>query len=543
MTIRYIIGDSMLNPQEDIQEDIARKVIYLIFSAKAWINRRVDSVSFSDPASITRRVSVDLTIPEIIVDGQRLDGCILLPIAMLQKSDMANLSTQTEHNDTWSLCSFEDTRDISYLMLKWWQQKCEVEITYNEHEWRQAVLDFDPGKETGDDLEWLMAKVDPKSTGEDSRKKAFRALARILARDRILFARVPWPPGGGKGGDVRVFKFTYDRPFRPNSTKEVRELTPSGESTSRRYPTISNTQMVITAANPNYARHYHLEFTVPSDVAIVKAMLYDELTGFALSRLHSNQATRCDLFEEKHHGIRFDALVRAYFLLAPTRRSWTTAVFLTSLFATLILASIGITWWVGFPKINNSSKGVTEETIELAFPVVVAFASLLFAIFIQPEENNFSRFLLNCFRKWILYCITFVAIAITGATVAVMAEHPKSAGAIFTIDAIFASICFGRIWYAWHHFASFPVNENMYATQSVGHILDVVGRPRVIYQPLQLRAGACNNLRARSCLYEQVELDTNTRAKIKETLDDEFPDWKTDVDWWNGAGRYSPDRS
>ena len=200
-------------------EDCARKILYLIFKPQNWINRRVDSVYFPDFKSIARRVSVDTSIPEEGL-APYLDGMLTLPIARIQKGDMDNFSTQDEQNRTWSLCAWRKTRDIEICLLSEWARACRVE-SYIPHgeaagkSWFSRIIDATPrdaSAEQGEESEPTMGSVLSEYTESSDQSKAFLVLAKMLARDRIIFAQLD--PSVEHQCRRKVLKFSYERPVR-----------------------------------------------------------------------------------------------------------------------------------------------------------------------------------------------------------------------------------------------------------------------------------------------------------------------------------------
>lgn len=521
-----------MNSTERDLRKIARITICLIFSAKTWINRRVDSVSFSDPASITRHVSVDFTMPEILIDGPRVDGCVLIPIAMLQKSEMTNLSTQTEQNETWPLYALEDTLRIERYMLEYWQDRCAVKLGENRKKWIDDILKLDPEiDQSGDRFDQLIKTVTPWSSGgRDIRKSTFCALAKILARDRILFAKEEIPDARRVESGYRrcrVFKFTYDRPFSLVAKKTPDELAPASIRLNgkRRCWKITNVQMVITAASPTYARHYHMEFNVPSDVAISEAILYDERTGDPLSSLRHSHATRCDLYDKEDHQVAAHKLARAFFLLTPARRPWTTVTVILSAIVTLLLGGVGVAWYIVPP----SSTG--NNNINVAIPVLVALAGILFPVVAQPEENNFSRFLLRRFRQYTMACIATSAISIV-AGVCLLIVQPRCAWTPLVVGALFALPFTTIIGIACVKFSA-PLKTSVDDQASTTGIQSIARKPFVYYQPWQLKWG--RNKKINSYVFEQGEISQPlVRKKIEKNArkNRECHDWKIDANWW-----------
>lgn len=109
--------------------EAALQILRLIFFSKNWINRRVDTISFPDSLSITRRVSVDITVPDEIPvwDGQQI-----LPIAMINRAGTINFDCLDEHRDTWSLVTRDKEGEIAEELVSQWSARLDRMISVLE---------------------------------------------------------------------------------------------------------------------------------------------------------------------------------------------------------------------------------------------------------------------------------------------------------------------------------------------------------------------------------------------------------------------------
>lgn len=468
---------------EQDYRQIAEFALRLIFSSRAWINRRVDSVSFSDPSSMTRRTSIDCDIPGQSQNVPKLSSRILIPIAMLRKSSMVNFSTQDEQNRTWSLSALTETKEIERFMLDVWSHRCSVRIPGERRNWYSRIIDAND-----DDVSEIQAidatlqEFTDENNGPDQLSvNTYHVLAKLLARDRILFARLYADEGNAQNLGSHVLKLTYDRPLAvskeeaedlcalsekaqdPQQLNQTRfaRFRNLGHTVGERLGNVSNnallwfnpphTQFVITASNATYAKHYHLELTVPEDIAITKAALYDEIDGTILGPQRDEPATRCDLYGENHEVLVND-IARAFFQLQPIRRLWTHANWLASLAAVVALVAVGAAW-TSAPKPVSSSR-VADTT----WTLLVAFTSVLFMAVIQPEENNFSRFMLRPFRRLALWSAGVASLAIALGGALLIAEEPDAGGAILISGG---GICFfimaAQFWQVFAKFTRLPI--------------------------------------------------------------------------------------
>lgn len=407
---------------------IARLTIWLIFSAKSWINRRVDSVYFPDLMSITRHVSVDISIPNQARTSKTLDGLLLLPIATVQKGDMVNFSTEDEQKKTWPLYPLDETRTIEYLMLLEWARACDLEI--KDHTWIasriEAILDvntsYQKSRESTHEIINSL-RVSSLIQGSFRNTQAFLILVKMLARDRILFAKLD-----GDCPQNRILKFSYDRPvhFDPIEPQQLIHLghrflrgdpldreegdqqnTKERKRRWRRLIRLELTQMVVTAANASYAQQYHFQLTAPSGVAITKAALYDEVDAMVKSPCHCDPATRCDLYGQDKHELPMGTRGRAFLRFSAIRTSWMAAACGASFSAAFVLIFIGI--FTHYTGMTDAGSRIADAIPAL----IVAFGGVLFTVIMQPEDNNFARYLVKDFRLLALLGTGITAISIT----------------------------------------------------------------------------------------------------------------------------------
>jgi hypothetical protein len=97
------------------------RLLNLLVNADRWVHRRIESVTFHDDRSVSRRVSVDFTVPR---DAPRLtiNGCetLLIPLTTLRKKTLVHFDLRDEQGAPIPLLGLRQTQALTMVMMASW---------------------------------------------------------------------------------------------------------------------------------------------------------------------------------------------------------------------------------------------------------------------------------------------------------------------------------------------------------------------------------------------------------------------------------------
>lgn len=195
-----------------------------------WVDRRIESVTFQDPSSRLRRISVDLTYPERATPDYEPDGTpiYLVPLGILRKQPLVNFSLWDETNRALPLLTRGQNAEVAASVLVAYAERqanegdttlkgeAVPESLFDEFldiassdpsqaikAWEKLVSSPSPGSPTTPSLDkqWREALVvDPR----------FMALAYDSAIGFLVLTPVP-----NAAGQRRILKFRYEEQNAP----------------------------------------------------------------------------------------------------------------------------------------------------------------------------------------------------------------------------------------------------------------------------------------------------------------------------------------
>jgi len=246
---------------------VAVAVLQLLIRMQQWVHRRVESVVFQDGQSITRKVSIDFTVPEQapVVRAGRDMPVRLVPLAVMRKKTLVNFDLRDEEGRAVPHLELRQNQMLSATLLLAWAEEC---------------LQERPGPALERDLRAIVAG------DEQSRAAAYHRMRHAFWGDgdveqrRVLhdcpaFGLVLEQLNGyflllvgieGEFPDHRIIKVSYDeqRPSR-------RRLGPWARFSARMG--WRPTTYVLPAPSVTNGQSYHLHVSAPEGVDIVDAIL------------------------------------------------------------------------------------------------------------------------------------------------------------------------------------------------------------------------------------------------------------------------------
>jgi hypothetical protein len=257
---------------DEISPGLASYVGGLLLTPQTWIHRRVEQVSYLDPTTVRRRISIDFEIPATRF-ARNGAGPLYVPIALFAKRLLTGFDLRDSSGRSLAMVTKEENGRLSSAVLLGVARGLagdlvdSVEEEYiprlvraaddeeRERAWKRI---FQPGTSVGSHLE---------------AQPAFVALASDLALNFVLY--LPVQPR--EAGMRRIVKLGFD------SNRE--ELSPA--FFARLGWTAAEDAFVVPLAG--YSRSYHFELEAPPEMEITRGIFVAASeTASGDTRLESN---------------------------------------------------------------------------------------------------------------------------------------------------------------------------------------------------------------------------------------------------------------
>lgn len=188
------------NDLKEIPDDLALFLAGLVLSPQEWIHRRVEHVSYLDPATVSRRISVDFQVPSTAPKQ------LYLPIALLAKGKLTNFDLRDARGSSLPMLTAEENSSISASLLvavAGYYAGAQVASAVREHI-ASLVSTSEPSER---DRAWSrIFQEDTAKGGKLQSRPAFLALAHDLAMNFVLYL----PTTSGEIGNRRIVKLSFD---------------------------------------------------------------------------------------------------------------------------------------------------------------------------------------------------------------------------------------------------------------------------------------------------------------------------------------------
>ncbi|HEV8651524.1 MAG TPA: hypothetical protein VG276_19530 [Actinomycetes bacterium] len=389
--------------------DVGQGIFWMLSSSPEWVHRRREYVSFHDSATVSRRVRVELTVPDVTPRLGPLGGRVcLVPLAFLEKREFTNFDVRDEDGRTLPVLTADEAITVGTAALL--AAACHAlscELGGLDEGFADRVRDVVAGDwdEAGEHDE-----RDARFPMELRNGQVFWPLLERLASEFPVLVLLPECIG-----QRRILEFSYDE------TVDVRDLTVDAEDMQDQWigpkpkrllsrlasrlgwaPT-RITVPILAAAD---SKSYHFEARAPDGVEITEAALavgpdrkspshrHDWAPGGTPGvHLHVSHAVR---------GSKGDALIS----LRASRRGWLAFAWFSATVIALVLL-LGMLW---IPKLLSTPdhSGAAAAAFLLVLPGV--FATVL----VRPGEHAMASLLLLSVRGMLLTAglIAYVAAAL-----------------------------------------------------------------------------------------------------------------------------------
>lgn len=253
--------DSLLTDDEYLT---AAAVAALLADMRTWVHRRVEHAEIIDDVAVRRRVSIDLTVPEL-VEGMDARGALragkdgFVPLTFLKKERLRGFDLRAADGSPVPMLSRRDNGALATNVLV--SQAEAILETSLPPEMREALHLVAEGpepraREAFDS--WSRAAQDNRNPyqsrwSELVARPGFLAIGEALIGDFVVCAVADPHPGRRQ-----IFKLSYEEPFG----EDTRHLL------AWRWKVLS-----IAAPQATLADSYHLEVTAPADTELDAAWL------------------------------------------------------------------------------------------------------------------------------------------------------------------------------------------------------------------------------------------------------------------------------
>jgi len=389
---------------------VGQGIFWMLSASPEWVHRRREYVSFHDSATVTRRVRVELTVPDVTprLGPPRRRVC-LVPLTFLEKRELANFDVRDEDGRTIPVLTADETITVStaaLLAAACHAQGCELEQL--EDALIASVREVVQG---GGDEPEVAREHDARFPSVSRSSPVFGPILERLAWQFPVLVLLP-----DCVGQRRILEFSYDEAV------DVRDLVIDVEEMQDRWigpkPARllsrlaswlgwSPTRITVPVLSAADCQSYHFEARAPDGVEITEAALVVGPDRKSRSNRHAwapGGTPRVHLhISHAVSGSKGDALIS----LRASRRGWLAFAWFSASVIALVLL-VGMFW---IPTILTA-PGHSGATAAAAFLLVLpgVFATVL----VRPGEHAMASLLLLSVRGMLLIAglIAYVAAAL-----------------------------------------------------------------------------------------------------------------------------------
>lgn len=367
-------GDDLPTP---FCTEVGRRMLLAELEFSHWVLRRVEKVQFERDRSVSRRLSIDLSVRDdapVFVDGEG-KRYWLVPLSIMRRRTLVNLDLRDEDKRSMTMLGLRMTQKLDAAMLRAAamaarEDGCTVEPdVLDEFVTRLVAGDHAAVDEQMRRVE--SAKGDPYDPLHSLvRDPLFRAVLARLRRGFSLYAML-----AVKDGRHRLIRMAFDEPTdwryqkpellpRPNGSYEYhdRTLVVRGEQRSARPRRtgflalfsdpveraewraelgLAPTRVRFQVPSAENAASYHFEVTAPLGVRIVQATLLAGRPNQHEKRVSADQVTGHSTIVGLHAvEIPFGSLCQAQVDLRVPARGWLTTLTVSCFAVFLLLLSV-----------------------------------------------------------------------------------------------------------------------------------------------------------------------------------------------------------
>jgi hypothetical protein len=377
---------------------VGQGIFWMLSSSPEWVHRRREYVSFHDSATVSRRVRVEFTVPDVTPRlGSAGKLVCPIPLAFLEKREFTNFDVRDEDGRTIPVLTADEATAVgTAALLTAASQAMGCELASLDQMLTRSIKEVvqgdgaDPGESPDDDTRFPSTlRASP----------VFRPLREKLASQFLVLVLLP-----DCIGQRRILEFSYDE------SVDVRDLMVDVEKMQDRWigPKPARllsrlgsrlgwapTRITVPVLCAGDTKSYHFEARAPDGVEITEAAL--AVGPGRMSRHHRHDwapgGTPQVHLAVSHAapGSTGDALIS----LRASRRGWLAfAWFSGSVIASVLL--VGMLWIPKILTMADHAGAAAAAALLLVLPGV--FATVL----VRPGEHAMASVLLLSVRSMLL---------------------------------------------------------------------------------------------------------------------------------------------
>ena len=396
----------------------------LIARPSSWINRRVETVELLSHEETRRRVSIDFTLSDGLLDLLTTADGIVAPISVLTKEPRRNFDLRDESGSAVPVLGRVSNAQLTRIALLNAALDALPDdidddafgllagdlgqiVTRSEEEAEDALAYFVGAAENGDQLRasiWNNATC--------------RTLLETVWANYVLYAALP-----RNGPNRRILKYSYGDDFHrpaPGSIWERLAL----DSLVERAWTPDRSDFIIRYPGASRAASFHAEIVIPEELRIEAAFLFDFTKETGIGNLEED-VNRASLHAPAE--VPPEAEVNAIVEVAPERHGRSSEAASTG----VIVASL---LWLGV------ISGLDSNDPGAAVSLLLAGAALFSGVSAVRGQHELVQILFSAPRRWL--ALVSVAALTGSATLAMQIpnSHPTKIWGAAAIVATIAAL-------------------------------------------------------------------------------------------------------
>ncbi len=365
-------------------QSVALACLELLTDEPRWIHRRVETIDLLAQELVRRQVSVDVTVPETLLDDLRIgaDGPWCVPIAILEKRPLRHFDLR-EHHESRSILGASSGGPIAAGLVT---AAARLAVAPDALEPDVASLLELIARSDLEDARSAMAELRARAAQtaqiarvvEDETSGYFLA---TFAESYMLVALL------ADAGGRRILKYAYDEHLRfGEEASRARRL-------ARR---LGWSPFVVDVAVPTaaHAASYHAEVVVPEELRL-DAWILDARTGELLSTDIERSVDRASLHAPR---VALDAEPLLVAAISPERADLPTLAFATSAVTALLL-------------LFGATLGDLDSPTAVSSVALLLAGSVLFTTAVARSGEH--RLVRSIFAgpRWLLSIVAIAALA------------------------------------------------------------------------------------------------------------------------------------
>lgn len=378
-----------------------------------------------------RRVSIDFTLSDELLEDLRIEDGVVVPISLLTKEPRKKFDLRDESGRAIPVLGRNQNGDLAHIALLNAALDALPEDTSAEvfemlaADLRQIV--FGSREQAADALGFFMGSAE---AGDPLRAAILddgtcQVLLAALWANYVLFAVLA--PGGP---NRRVLKLSYadDFDLTPPSVSVWKRLAPAELWGRASRP--DHKEFVVECAGAWSAASFHAEIAIPEELEVRFGMLYDFASEQPLSRSEEN-VNRLSVYAT--NDISADAETAVFLQVAAQRAGRPVQAAITSVVVAGLL-------WLGV------TSGLDATNPGAAVSTLLAGAALFTGVSAVQGEHRLVRTVFRASRRW----LTLVALVALTAAACLAMEWPCARPVIlWRVCAIVVSVAAARlVWSA-----------------------------------------------------------------------------------------------